>query len=1042
MIKKKSFWPMVFGLGLLSASSIAASAGNVVIYGNMTQSQGDSQVGIYSFTPDADMVLTPVKTDDPGLKGVNGAVWHDGKYEIVNMMSHYTYDTWSWEKIHECRLGFPAFMEMAAMAVTYDPTTEKIYGVYTTTAQSYRLAVCDYASATLTEIKDYGEVYLSCMFVDNTGKLFGIRSDGMLVEVDRTSGDFREVGNVGFSPTGYQGAVCDPATGTVYWTAVSGESSALYELDTTDASSTLVAEFPGGEQFTGLYIKSDASGSVDTETPGRVADIRLTFADASLSGTLSFTAPAESGNGTALVGDMDYKVLVGEEAAEVATGTVASGAEVTTAEFTLPASGEYLFSVVMSNVAGTGEAAYKRDYVGYAKPEPVKNAKVTVNGTNMVLSWEAPDVPEGKGYYNAADIRYNVVRYPDGKVIAENLTATEKTESMAGLDLAFYSFGISAVNGDMRSEEAVTEGHRMGDAVSVPFVDEFGREDSLEIYTVVDSNKDNVTWELDSWYKRPVYNAEHAEDYAEDWLFTPAIRMSKDDIYEIAFIVEGNSDLYMQDILVALSDNCETMNLVDGLVDRTVVTKDARELGKVFNVKEDGLYYIGFNTETEAHRGFLSINKIEVRRIGSISGPAAPSDIKAVPGEKGALSADISFTVPSKNGHGESLSAVNGVRILRDGESVHEVANPAPGSTVNFTDSGMEAGMHKYSVCAVSEAGDGYPAQTEIYIGVDVPDTPRAVVLSEFEGKAVLEWEAPVAGIHGGYVDVETLTYSIQRAGGEMVSTGQKGTSFFEEIGDPGQQFDLSYAVVAINEKGTGPIAISNQILVGRPYSLPFEESFKNAECQNYWGVRNSKMGAFMLSDLFSSDGDGGSVLFESGDNTGEAEIFSGRIDVSEADHLCLKAIAALNRGQVTLNIGVYMPDGKKLTEAVYNLEKAGVAGRLEVNLDKYVGSEYVQLFFSVKGKIVGTQLFLDEIRLADEEAAGVDEVLAEVDERAFGGRGEIRIVVGQDKSVKVFTLDGRCIVSDTVSGMETIPAEQGVYIVAVGEKTFKVIVR
>jgi tetratricopeptide (TPR) repeat protein len=68
-----------------------------------------------------------------------------------------------------------------------------------------------------------------------------------------------------------------------------------------------VAEFPGGEQFTGLYIKSEASGPGDTETPGRVADIRLTFADASLSGTLSFTAPAESGNGTALVGDMDYK---------------------------------------------------------------------------------------------------------------------------------------------------------------------------------------------------------------------------------------------------------------------------------------------------------------------------------------------------------------------------------------------------------------------------------------------------------------------------------------------------------------------------------------------------------------------------------------------------------------------------------------------------------------------------------------------------------------------------------------------------------------
>ena len=73
-------------------------------------------------------------------------------------------------------------------------------------------------------------------------------------------------------------------------------------------------------------------------------------------------------------------------------------------------------------------------------------------------------------------------------------------------------------------------------------------------------------------------------------------------------------------------------------------------------------------------------------------------------------------------------------------------------------------------------------------------------------------------------------------------------------------------------------------------------------------------MGAFMLSDLFSSDGDGGSVLFESGDNTGEAEILSGMIDVSEAEHLCLKSIVALNSGKVELTVGVYTPDGKKCT--------------------------------------------------------------------------------------------------------------------------------
>ena len=171
------------------------------------------------------------------------------------MMSHYTYDTESWEKIHECRLGFPAFMEMAAMAVTYDPTTEKIYGVYTTTAQSYRLAVCDYANAELTEIKDYGEVYLSCMFVDKDGKLFGIRNDGMLVEVDRTSGISARWATSASARQAIRElyAILPPArfTGRRY----PENPRPLYELDTTDASSTLVAEFPGGEQFTGLYIK-------------------------------------------------------------------------------------------------------------------------------------------------------------------------------------------------------------------------------------------------------------------------------------------------------------------------------------------------------------------------------------------------------------------------------------------------------------------------------------------------------------------------------------------------------------------------------------------------------------------------------------------------------------------------------------------------------------------------------------------------------------------------------------------------------------------
>ncbi len=65
-------------------------------------------------------------------------------------------------------------------------------------------------------------------------------------------------------------------------------------------------------------------------------------------------------------------------------------------------------------------------------------------------------------------------------------------------------------------------------------------------------------------------------------------------------------------------------------------------------------------------------------------------------------------------------------------------------------------------------------------------------------------------------------------------------------------------------------------------------------------------------------------------------------------------------------------------------LGTAGSVGKLEVNLDKYAGQDYVQLFFNAKGKTDGTMLFIDEIRLADEESAGVAGTLADAEAGAF----------------------------------------------------------
>ena len=219
----------------ITSFAMTATAGtqdaSPVIFCNVAASEnGVTPTGIYSFKPDFDLEFEAVKTD-PDIVGSRGAVYVDGKYEVVNMMSHYTYDTNGWERIHECRLGWPAMMEMAAEAVTWDPVTGNVYGCFLTTSQSYRIATVDYQNNSVTEIRDIGsDSYVACMFTDKEGTLYGILTTGDLVRIDKTTGEFDVIGNLGMTPAGYQGAVCDPATGNVYWAASADGSHGLYEV--------------------------------------------------------------------------------------------------------------------------------------------------------------------------------------------------------------------------------------------------------------------------------------------------------------------------------------------------------------------------------------------------------------------------------------------------------------------------------------------------------------------------------------------------------------------------------------------------------------------------------------------------------------------------------------------------------------------------------------------------------------------------------------------------------------------------------------------
>ena len=1010
------------------------------IYGNVATSDGCTATGIYKFAPGADIALEAVKTD-PNLVGSRGAFYADGRYEVVNMMKHTTWDATTWEVLHECQLGWPAMMEMAAMAVTYDPTTGNTYGCYLTTTQSYRFATADYTTNTVTEIKDLGaDVCANCMFIGEDGVLYAIMNNGDLVTVNKTTGETSLIGNIDFETTGYQGAVYDPSTGKAYWTAVTGGTSGLYEIDLTDASVTLVSEFPNGEQLTGLWLVQKSNGNPGKEdgVPAPAANVVLNFPEGAMTGTVTFDAPANAVDGNALTKELTYAVRLGENV--VAEGPAEPGKTVTSPEITVATVGNAVFSVVISNAAGTSSPAYKNGFIGFDTPEAPSDVVLKNDGNKMTVTWKAPAAGLNGGWFDAAGLTYDVVRYPGAVKVAEKITSQNFEEALENVSIANYYYGVTAYNGPSASDETKSEGIKLGTYVIPPYSEDFRRTDALDYYTVIDANGDGHTWGLNSWSPIAEYFAPSQGIDADDWLVTPPVSMNRNDIYRVRFKATGiESDLYRADIALFTGDEPTADALTEAVVKKTFVT-DSRVLDAIVTVDADGLRHFGFHTTTPALGGWINLTDFTIEAIGSLDGPAVVDNFSVIAGAKGALNAEISFNAPTKDGKGNSLAAIEKIELRRDGDVVNIWNNPAVGAALKFTDNVTQDGTYRYEAVAYSDRGAGRPEMCSAFVGVDTPAPAENVQLTvSDDGKATITWQPATVGANGGYVDMDAVRFTLQRSDGEIVARGISGTQFTDTPVKYDDQYELAYAVVAINDRGNSQVAVSNSILFGDNYRLPFSESFKGAATTYFWGLRNSQNGSFGLVDQFSMDNDGGSVLFMGEGEGAEAEIYTGRIDMTDAPYANLDFYAPLNSGEASLAISVITPDGvyHELDNLLFNGQ--GEFNPVSVAVNGYDKYPYVQISLKAASDTPGTMMFIDAILL--DKISGLQNVIGNEAQVTVKDK-TIFIEGAANVPVAVYTPSGLTVTELVGTGHDAVEVTAGIYIVRVGDRSYKVSVR
>lgn len=431
--------------------------------------------------------------------------------------------------------------------------------------------------------------------------------------------------------------------------------------------------------------------------------------------------------------------------------------------------------------------------------------------------------------------------------------------------------------------------------VELPFREGFDNENALTSFTIIDNNKDGNTWSYfhDNETGQSAVQMQYGDYSHDDWLISPPLSLKANMMYNISYRVATKGISYPELLEVKYGNDATVAAMTNVLVEQQKLTNtEYQTIKKTFTPTADGVYYFGFHCTSDVEWFWqLIIDDISVEG-NSTKAPNEADLVSVKAASDGSLKATIDFVAPGTAIDGAKLETPLTIDIMRNGSKIGEMENIEPNGSYQYVDNEAEQGINTYSVIAKNLMGEGKESKKiEVYVGLDTPVAPTNIQTSQTENSITLTWNAVTTGSHGGYVKPTDILYNVYEI--EETNTGAKLTLVKKvketSISIPyktnvGQQDIINYALSSENEMGEGPRVMSPNILVGEPYTLPFEEHFKNGRLDNnMWWVSETDKSTFQLMQGMSSDGDGGCTGYVSVSDTDSATMGSGKISIKAA---------------------------------------------------------------------------------------------------------------------------------------------------------------
>lgn len=761
-----------------------------------------------------------------------------------------------------------------------------------------------------------------------------------------------------------------------------------------------------------------------------------------------------------------------------------------TVDVTVPTTGQYKIALGMVSPAGQGGGLFisplKVDLLGSvtapAAPESLAITPDASKDKKATLSFKAPDTAIDGSLLDGS-ISANV--YIDGSETA----ALTKTDIAPGSEVTipdilvgkpgFHSFTLRLVNAD--GEGVPAEASAFIGIFETPMELALDTPDDVALCTYVPVgfavNEIDPEMHITSWGDKAleVYHLNFSEAEHEAYIVLPQLRIPAESVLSLSYDEKNSSWYDTKGYEIVCGDEPKAESLSQ-ILDSTQTPADASytfaNSRHTLVVPSGGDKYIAlhFPDITNGYLDFF-LRNVKVEYEGSALAPDTVTDCVAA----SALTSVISLKAPTLDYAGRPLASLAKVEIFRNGSAIaaKTFENPAPGESLSWTDTDALLGKNSYYIVASNDYGRGAPVTVESFIGYDAPGAiERLTCLQAPDNQTTtLSWQPMRRGVNGGVLDDENLSYTLVKINpaaedqSEMVQvlqTGIKGTSIVPERQTTDSMEPVYYGICATTPQGTGEFAMCLTVL-GRPYDLPFSESFANASVSTlpwvFYGNQNAGQTAMPTSPEMleyngyygtCQDGDSGLLIFLNGAEQEYKMSFSltmPKINLGgQTAQLSFWAYKGNQSGQYNNNpsLQIWASIDENNYESVGKVEWTETSPewkQYSFSLENYADAGY-PLTISLSPTLYGYRdpMLIDNIYVGTTE--GVEGIGSEMDPySAFGLQGAILTRGAAGKPVEVFGTDGSKVATWTGDDAPH-SMNAGLYLIRFAGHTFKVAVR